>query len=228
MMHANALANVDGTWRYVSALDERVERGEAEPSITAFTQDGYHRKLRPADIHRFADGYDGRMIAPTLKPTLDYVITEPYEFNRTWETASNYTRYRVHPGTYRVEWVTIHYRPWTPDMQGDGRNVYYARIEVKATKLHSYWVNRVFTESSSHTEQHNEETTYVLHPYAYEARPDRPGYVLVEEITEEISPAARLAELETTAEHDKTRAQMSPERVRELEILRELAGRSQL
>lgn len=233
-MHANAIALVNGTWRYVSALEERVEYRETEPTVTAFTQDGYHRNgLAPADVRRFADDYQDRVIVPTLKPKLVYVVDEAHEVQRTWETASNYTMYEIHPGRYEVGYTTLGYRDWTPDMQGDQQDAYYAKIELKATRLYSYWVNRLFQASSAGREEHGDETTYTIHPYHYSARADQPGnahgrYELVEDIQGEISPIERLAQLETLAAGLQDDDRMVPGRERELAILRELSATGQI
>jgi hypothetical protein len=234
MMHANAIALINGTWRYVSALEERVEWRQTELTVTAFTQDGYHRNgLRPQDVRRFAEDYNDRVIVPTIKPVMAYVVEKAYEVKWSWATASNYTMYRIHPGTYPVTWQNRTYDDWNPEMQGDGWDVYWATVTTDATRLYSYSVNRLFQASSSRTEQHGDETPFSFSDYAYAARGDAEGgargrWVEVEPATGEISPIERLAELETTAQDDATWAEMSAARVRELEILRELAGLDQL
>lgn len=107
--------------------------------------------------------------------TWTYTITEAREHDRIWETASNYTRYVLLPGTYPVRFTNLDWTEWNPDpavvTPGFTANIgpYYAVIEVDATKEHSYWVDRVFQYESAHTEDHrHERVTFKLDWYAFQ------------------------------------------------------------
>lgn len=159
--HANAVAVVDGVRRYVFAILDHEKYGK--PGIhTVITQDGYHHEVPRAQIEQLAD----KVVLPSTKPTLAYHVFEPYEVIRTWETASNYTRYEILPGEYPIKWVTINHGPVPA-----GESPYYGQVVLDAIEQHRHYVNRVFTASSVHDEYPDTRTTHTLSTYAYDWKP---------------------------------------------------------
>jgi hypothetical protein len=161
-MHANAIAVVDGTRRYVFAILDREVYGQ--PGVHAvITQDGYHHTAARADI----EPLPWLVVLPSIKPTLVYRVTEAYDTTQVWETASNYTRYEVQPGDYPVEWRDNLHRP----VITAGQTVEYGRVVVDAIERQRHYVNRVLGASSSHDEYPDRPTTLTNDHYAYALTP---------------------------------------------------------
>ncbi len=160
-MHANAIAVVDGVRRYVSANLDWEKHGR--PGVhTVITADGYHHDVPRADIEPLPE----TRVLPAARPTLVYRVTEAYETNRKWETASNYTRYEVQPGDYPVMWVNIHHQ-----LVAEDQGAYYGLVVVDAIERQRHYVNRVFGASSSHDEYPDRATTLTNHTYSYALTP---------------------------------------------------------
>lgn len=88
------------------------------------------------------------------------------EYRQSWETASNYTVHRLHPGLYPIEFVGIDYQ------RTDDERPYYAIARVPTTEIRQSYVNRVFTASSAHNEELDRPSSILWSVYGYQL-PDR-------------------------------------------------------
>lgn len=85
------------------------------------------------------------------------------EYRQSWETASNYTVHRLHPGLYPIEFVDIDYQ------RTDGeRPHYYAIARVPTTEIRQFYINRVFTASSAHDDELDRPSSILWSVYGYQ------------------------------------------------------------
>ncbi len=95
----------------------------------------------------------------------EYVIRvgENCTARETWETASNYTKHRLTPGVYPIEFVDIDHKPVR-----EGERPYYAIATIPTTIVEIYYVNRILNHTSAHQENPNKPGTILFRCYAYE------------------------------------------------------------
>lgn len=87
-------------------------------------------------------------------PVGTYTTKETHEVTRSWETASNYTKYRVDAGA-------------TGEIRYKG---YWFVVRVPATQIEEFYVNRVFTASSVH-KSNEEKPGHVGHQWTEHSIP---------------------------------------------------------
>ncbi len=206
-MAVNAIVTIDGIRRYAYVLydwNTGLPRFEQEWStvdgrysqygpevVTAITQDGYHHKIIRDDLEWFTAERDEMILdmPRPVMPVLEYTVTEPYEVERSAETACNFDTFEIQPGTYPVEWVDRNYQPIRP-----GQDAEYALIRCAAIHTRSYYVSQGFgVVLGVKDERPMTPTTYTINMYAYSADPAKlsAAYTVTAPATGEIFPPAK-------------------------------------
>ncbi len=178
---ANAIITIEGQRRF-AYLSAAHSYGDPTKIVATTTADGLQHLISVGSEERLP----GVILMPSAKmPVIDYVVTEPYEWQRYAETASNYDLFEIQPGAYRVEWVNEFHDPVIA-----GQTARIGKYTVHAIHTRSYYVSSAFGRTLGiKDESPMTPTMLVRDQYSFAMNPaENPSYVMVAPAQDEVMP----------------------------------------